>query len=168
MKTYMPLVHSVDAHTRAAELLYLLPKGTVRQGDMIALPDGSLLLVHSDVDDRRLIALDPSGALLWERSVAYATRGAQRLLLIDGQPYLLARDSTQLVESASTAAHELTLFAIDPGTAALTRLFAGGTRDPRLEYTDAYPLEHGRLLINIAGSTLVMLDVDAALAAAGR
>ena len=157
-------VFGLEPETLSAELLYPLARGTVRLGDMIGLPDGTLLLVHADLADRRLIALDPSGALLWERSLSRATSGDQRLLLLDGRPYLLARESTNVTGSISTSAYELTLFAIDLETARLTRLFTGGTRDPQVEFTAAYPLEDGRLLINIAGSTLVMLDVEAAVA----
>jgi hypothetical protein len=155
-------IYRLDLGTLAADLTYPLPRGLVRNGDIIPLPDGGLLLVHPD-SGRRLIAFDPTGALRWERSLAGITRGEQELLLIDGRPYLLARDITTQAENASPIAYELTLFAIDPDTAELTRLFLGGTRAPRVAFTDVVPLGNGRLAINIAGASIVLLDINQAL-----
>lgn len=58
-------IFRLDPATLAAEQIYKLAQGAVRQGDMIALPDGSLLLIHADGDDRRLLAFTRTGELLW-------------------------------------------------------------------------------------------------------
>jgi murein DD-endopeptidase MepM/ murein hydrolase activator NlpD len=158
-------VYRLEPDTLAPELLYPLPIGFVRQGDILALPDGALLLAHTDLRYSRLILLEPDGQVRWERSYGDVIFGIQRLLLLGDRPYLLSRYDRSLAEGAvsSQTTDELTLFAVDAETAELTRIFVGGTRNPSPTHTAAIPVADGRVLFNIGGVAQVMLDAPAAL-----
>jgi murein DD-endopeptidase MepM/ murein hydrolase activator NlpD len=162
-------VYRLEPDTLAPELLYRLPVGFLRRGDLLALPDGALLLVHADLRDSRLILLEPDGQVRWERSYEDIIFGTQDLLLLDGRPYLFSRYNRSLAEGAASTQvdDEVALFAIDTETAALIRIFVGGTRNPSSNDTAAIPVEEGRVLINIGGVAQVMLDAPAALQAIG-
>ena len=87
-------VYRLDKDASSASLLYPLPRGDLRQGDMLALPDGSLLLARGDPGDGRLIVLNPDGSVRWQRSYASQAPGQPRLFLAGERPYLLVRDTT--------------------------------------------------------------------------
>ena len=50
-------IHRLDPETRSAEWLYALPGGFPGYGDVVALPDGSVLVTHRDAAGGTLIAL---------------------------------------------------------------------------------------------------------------
>jgi len=151
-------VYRLDPETLAAELLYALPKAILWWGDMLALPDGGVLVAHADAFDRRLIALDADGALRWQRSYKAIVRGQQQLLLLDGRVHMV-------LEHDSSRSSEVSVFAIDVDSAELARIFTGGTRQPQPDDTWAFALDDGRMLINVGGGNMVALDPGVALEA---
>ncbi len=142
--------------TLESELFFDLPDGLSSQGDIIALPDGGLLLGHMDGDGRRLIALNGDGSLRWQRAYADLLAGNPRLFISGAQPYLLS-------EEGSDDWRRLSIYMIDLQNAELTRIFGGGTRDPIPGGTWLYGDELGHFLLNIGGGSLVALDAGIAL-----
>lgn len=153
-------VYRLNPATPALELLYPLPVSYFRLGARVALPDGGLLLAHPDSSDQRLIALNPDGTLRWQRSYAGSIQGQPHLLLLDGQPYLVAQTATALPQDHTFyTSSGVTLFHINLSTAELTRLFTGATRRPVPEFTAVTPVGDHHLLINLGGASLTLLRV---------
>jgi outer membrane protein assembly factor BamB len=139
-------------------LAHTLPWSLPYSGDMIVLPDGSVIVAHADNYDPRLIALDPDGGVRWDRSYAAVVSGRPLLLMLDNEPYLLLQDASTRFGSSS-------LYAINIDNAELVQVFNGG---PVRMYTSAtwvQVVDERRILINLWGSNLVMLDGEAALEA---
>jgi murein DD-endopeptidase MepM/ murein hydrolase activator NlpD len=155
-------VHRLAPETLSTELVYALPLGLLQWGDMVPLPDGGVLLTHSDAFDRRLIVLDGDGALRWERSYASFVQGyEQRLLVLDGQPYFVSQYRTG-------SFNEATVYAVDMDRAALTRIFAAGSRNPSPNDTWAHAIGAERLLINAGSGRIIALDTRLALEAVSQ
>jgi hypothetical protein len=152
-------VYLLDPETLSAKQLFALPRGSVSAGDMVALPDGGLLVAHQDAYDRRLIALYGDGTLRWERSFAHILRGRLHLLTLGQLPFLVSEDTT------TSAAGELTLLAVDLEGAQLTRIFTGGNRGFRPGPSFALAVGDERALVNVGGGRLVMLNTRSALEA---
>lgn len=149
-------VYRLNPKTHSTDLLYALPTALLRWSDMVTLPDGGLLLAHSDAHDRRLIALNADGSLRWERSYADVAQGYQQhLLVLDGYPYFVSQYS-------AASAHEISIFAIDLSSAKLTQIFTAGSRNPIPENTRVFAAGEGRILINVEGVGLTALDPQAA------
>jgi murein DD-endopeptidase MepM/ murein hydrolase activator NlpD len=151
-------IYRLDPETLSSDLLYALPPGSLWLGDMVALPDGGALVAHTDRFDKRLIALDAGGGVRWQRSFSGITSGQQDLLLLDGSAYLASLDGTG-------TSREVSIFAIDLQGAQLTHIFTGGTRDPLPQNGWAYAIGDHRLLVNIGGGSMAVLDAQAALVA---
>lgn len=130
-----------------------MPQATQSWGDITALPDGSLLLAHADRFDHRLIVLNPDGGVRWQRSYADVMGGRPRLLVLDGQPYLI-------LESTTAGLTRLAIFAIDTGNATLARVFSGGTRGGRPEDSWATVIDGRRILLHIGGGSVAAIDLQ--------
>jgi hypothetical protein len=155
-------IYHLDPETLSAELLLALPVGSPSSGDIVALPDGGLLVAHPDVYDRRLIALNGDGSVRWERSYSELLRGRQHLLVLDGRPFLVAENS------ASSSAGEISIFAIDLDSAELARIFMGGNRSSSPRAVSAFVVGDDRFLVNAGGGRLVMLHPLMALEAVSQ
>lgn len=135
--------------TPAANLVYTLPSGTLNRGDLLALPDGSLLLAHADFADRRLLQFSLDGRLIWERSYASEISGNVTLHLLDGQPYIAAG-------GVSGSNGRFTLYVLDQTQNRLTRLFEGGSRTPSFDDMRVTAVGSNQLLINVGGGPLAL------------
>lgn len=155
-------IYHLDSETLSAELLYALPRGSPNSGDVIALPDGGLLVAHQDVYDRRLIVLNDDGTLRWERSFSNIFRGRQRLLMLGGRPFLVSENNT------TSSAGEMSVFAIDLNSAQLARIFTAGNRGSIPGPASAFVVGTHRILLDVGGSRLVMLDTRLALEAVSQ
>jgi hypothetical protein len=149
-------IYRLDLETLSAELLYALPQAILAWSDIVALPEGGVLVAHADAFDRRLIALHGDGTLRWQRSYARVIRGQQSLAALGERVYLLAQDET-------SSSSQVTLLAIDVDTARLTRIFTGGTRRPLSRDTWVFAVDNDHILLNVGGGHTVALDVAAAL-----
>jgi len=155
-------IYRLHLESPSADLLYTLPLGSPLLGDMVALPDGGgVLVAHTDRSDRRLIALNTDGTIRWQRSFADITRGQQRLLVLDGRPYLVSQD-------ASVSSNQIAIFAIDMNGAELTHIFTGGSRSPWQGDSWALAITDHRILISIGGSGMAALDAGAAMEAVSQ
>jgi hypothetical protein len=152
-------IYCLNPETLSAELLYALPRGSPSLGDIVALPDGGLLVAHQDIYDRRLILLNGDGTVRWERSYSGLLQGQQRLLMLDRRPFLVSQNYTTF------SSDEISIFSIDLKGAELARIFTGGTRDPVPGHTSAFAIGDDRILINIGGSRMVVLDTQLAMEA---
>ena len=132
-------------------LIYALPPGSLSRGDLLALPDGSLLLAHSDTADRRLLLFGSDGRLTWERSFNGQLQGNVTLHLVNDQPYL----ATSL---GSGNNGELVLYALDQAQNSLTRVFEGGSRTPLANEMWVTALGNNQLLINVGGGPLALFN----------
>jgi len=148
-------IYHLDLQTRSAELLHTLPRGFPGLGDLLALPDGSVLAVHAGGGDKRLIALQSDGSLRWQRSYAAAIPGTPRLLLLGGQPYAL-------FQQGSISLNRVALYAIDPSSSELTRIFAGGTENYGTDAVSAFALDEESIVIGIRGAGVLALDTGLA------
>jgi murein DD-endopeptidase MepM/ murein hydrolase activator NlpD len=144
-----------------ANLIYPLPTGTISRGDLLALPDGSLLLAHADIADRRLLQFGADGRLMWERSYAGEVEGNVTLHLANGQPYVAAS-----IGSGNDG--ELTVYALDQTQNSLMRLFEGGSRTPIANDMWLTAVANNQLLINVGGGPLALFDPVAGLVASGQ
>jgi outer membrane protein assembly factor BamB len=151
-------VYRLDADSLSAELIYALPKGILKWGDILPIADEGLLVIHADPDDRRLLARDPTGLLLWERSLANLPSGKVQLLEVNDQAYLL-------VQQVTSSANKIAIYAIDTDQAELTLIFEGGTRNPvtNPNATWAYTIDEESILLSIGGGGMVALNPLVAL-----
>lgn len=148
-------VYRLHTTTQELSLFYDVADGLVAQGDMLALPDGALLLAHMDSGNRRLMALEGNGELRWERAYGDVMDGVPRLMLSGGQPYLFD------MHENGTWTH-VGLYAVDSQTARLTWVFGGGTREPASNGTFLLGAQPGQFIINIGGGSLVAFDANLA------
>ncbi len=151
-------IYRLDVPTLSATLLVELPQGLSGSGDIIALPGGGALVAHRDRADRRLIVLEPDGSVRWQRSYAGLVEGNLSLLLLDKTVFVAA-------DQVANGNGEVAIYALDLEEAALTHLFTGGTRLAIPEFTQVLPAGEDRILINIGGGSMVLLDPQAALEA---
>jgi outer membrane protein assembly factor BamB len=157
-------IYRLNPDTLSAELLYALPRGSPWLGDVVALPDGGLLVAHMDRFDRRLIALNAAGEVRWQRSVSDVVRGQQHLLVHDGRVFLISKD-------AMGSFSEVTVFSVDSRNAGLTRIFNAGSRNPLPGESWAFGIGDDRILIDTGGGGMAALDTRLAIEAvkqAGR
>jgi murein DD-endopeptidase MepM/ murein hydrolase activator NlpD len=148
-------VYRLDAETQRSELVYPLPTSFLGLGDMIALPDGGLLLAHRDRWDERLIALDAGGRVRWERSYAGLVQGKPSILELDGRVYLM-------LQRMGNRSSEISIYSIDLEQAELNHIFRGGSRTPDQNLTWAAAAGDGLILIHIGGGSTAALDPLAA------
>ncbi|MBN2386914.1 MAG: peptidoglycan DD-metalloendopeptidase family protein [Anaerolineales bacterium] len=149
-------LYLLDVEGQTAVWALPLSPGVHSRGALVALPDESLLLVHADSADRRLLHITSAGLVAWERSLGGLPGDEARLASVGGQPYLLliAHGAQQ-----STA----TLYAIALQTATLTPVFSAGSQDGGAAGSWILALEPDRLAIRLGGSPLAMLNPLAAL-----
>jgi outer membrane protein assembly factor BamB len=156
-------IYRLSSDLRSAILLYLLPSAYPDLGDAVALPDGGLLVAHVDQADARLIALNASGTLRWQRSYVPAIRAQSaaqvrpRLVVTGGRVYLLLHND---ISPASIT----DVFWVDLDDAQLSLIFTGGTRNLAQEDLWSFAAE-GNLLINYGGGNVTALDARSALKA---
>ncbi len=152
-------VYLLDVEHQSAKLLYSLPNGMIRLGDIVALPDGNVIVDHTDISDRRLMLIGSNGELHWQRSYSGLLPGELSLIKLGGDPYLVTEDETNLTQgSRTTTWRELTIYSVDLHSGDLTRVFQGGTRDPDQGPASILTIGDDHILINLWGTTLVMLD----------
>jgi outer membrane protein assembly factor BamB len=149
-------VHDLDLVTKRASVFYALPHGVASQGDILGLADGTILVAHMDGGGRSLISLEADGSVRWRRALALG--GQQRLLLVDGAPYLLTA-------TGQSSWSIMTLFALALDDAALTEVMRAGTRSPIPRDNWLLAGSDGQLLVNVGGGSLVALQPDSAIAA---
>lgn len=150
-------LYRLDMERATAVLHYPLPTGTISFGDVLALPDGGLLLAHADRFDRRLIAFHADGTLRWERSYAGYLAGSVRLQLLNDMVTVIAED---MIGTTGM----LSVYALNMDSAHLTQLFAGGTRSPSPVDTWSFARDE-RLILHIGGGHMLALDIGQALSA---
>ncbi len=150
-------IYKIDIESATVGLMFELPNGFPRSGGLSEMPGGGIIVAHTDLDDKRLIAVDEDGSLRWERSIASLGARAVELLILNNETYLM----TQYDIGRTTG---IDLFHVGKESGDLTRIFSGGTRS-----TSPNPAEITRvgdlLLIRIAGVGLAAIDPQAALEA---
>jgi hypothetical protein len=95
--------------------------------------------------------LDSDGNLLWQRSVEDVTAGDLDLIAAGEKLFLVDK-------SRDTWGSEVAIFALHLKEPRLIHLFSGGSRSSALDQTSITPLANGRVLINIDGHSLTLLD----------
>lgn len=121
--------------------------------NLLALPDGGLLLVDGAGFTRRLTHLAADGSVVWQRGLFGRVAGDVSLHLLAGQPYLLAAGE-QAVNGGPA------LYTLDVTAPALRRVWQGGTRQPLPVYSwaiaVALPDGGEALLIQTGGGALTL------------
>ncbi len=150
-------IYQINMQSGLIKLLVELPNGFPRSGGLSEMPGGGIVVAHTDLDDKRLIAVDEDSLLRWERSIASLGTRAVELLTLNDEMFLM----TQYDIGRSTG---IDLFHVGRESGDLTRIFSGGTRS-----TSPNPAEIASigdsLLISIAGVGLVSVDPQAAFEA---
>jgi outer membrane protein assembly factor BamB len=152
-------LYRLDLAGRSAELVYSLPRGLGRSGDLAKLPDGGHLLAHSDPADSRLIAFAADGRLRWERSLRNLGSGPIRLLAAD--EHMLAVVGFDVGNSGG-----FDIYRVDPDDGDLLRLFSGGTRASGSGAPELW-LTGTSVLIGVTGVGLISWDPQTAMDAIG-
>ena len=150
-------IYSIDTDSRSMNQLFDLPSGFPRSGGLSEIPGGGILVAHTDLDDKRLIAIDADGVLCWERSIASLGARNVELLTLNDEIYMMA----QYDIGRSTG---IDLFHVNTESGDLIRIFSGGTRSTGPNPAEIAPIGDS-LLIRIAGVGLAAVDPLAALAA---
>lgn len=153
-------IYSLDPITRNAQLSYPLGAGTASQRAALGLPDGELLFTHSDNNDRRILALDAKGTLLWEYSYADQIAGTPQILWENGQSYVYFKPASSSGRGSYAA---LDFFQIDPQKGILQRVFEASSRNYNQQDVWIASSNQGQILLNINGAGLVLFDLQTAL-----
>jgi hypothetical protein len=148
-------VYQINMESGSVELLFGLSNGFPRSGSMSEMPGGGILVAHTDLDDKRLIAIDEDGLLRWERSIASLGVRAVELLTLNDEIYMM----TQYDIGQATG---IDLFHVGIESGDLTRIFIGGTRSTGPNLVKIMGVGES-ILIDITGVGLVALDPVAAL-----
>jgi hypothetical protein len=144
-------LYRLDPAARTAELWHPLSQSFLGLGQVLALPDGGLALVHRDQADTRLMLLDSDGRLRWDRSLRGLAQVGGGLLAAGERLYLVSQ-----IESNGTS--ELVVMAVDVEQAELTALFRGGSRSPVTADTWLSVTPGGELVIAIGGGSLALFQ----------
>jgi len=150
-------IYEIDMGLGLVEPFIDLPSGFPRAGSISEMPGGGVLVVHTDLDDKRLMAIDEDSHLIWERSIASLGSRAVELLVLNDEMYMMIQHDI----GRSTG---IDLFHIGKETGDLTRIFSGGTRSASPNLADITPVGDF-ILIDITGVGLAVLDPQTALEA---
>jgi outer membrane protein assembly factor BamB len=146
------------SEANSPRLLYPLSHAFPAIGDMVLLPDGGVFVAHTDIFDRRLIAFHADGTIQWEYSYSDLLPGQPILLILGERPYIMAY-------SLSSNLSKYAIFAIDVEDAELIRVFEGAVRRASPRATWGFALDETRILFNLGGSSMLLLDTKLALEA---
>jgi len=153
-------VYQIDMESQSVELFFGLSSGFPRSGSMTEFPGGGILVGHTDLDDKRLIAIDEEGSLRWERSIASLGARTLELQVMNDEMYLMSHYDIGRYSG-------IDVFHVDAENGDLSRIFSGGTRS-----STANPAEiaigDDSILISIAGVGLAALEPELALEAVLR
>jgi murein DD-endopeptidase MepM/ murein hydrolase activator NlpD len=149
-------IYLMSPEASSPRLLYPLPRAFPALGDMISLSDGSVLVAHTDIFDRRLIAFHADGTIRWEYSYSDVLPGQPILLNVGEQPYIMSY-------SLSSSLSKYAIFAIDIEDAELIRVFEGAARRASPRATWGFALDETRILFNLGGRSILLLDAKSAL-----
>lgn len=154
-------IYMLDPEDGLLRPVYPLTNAYPDLGSALKISDEQVLIAHEDRYDRRLILFDVEGNLLWERSYE---------LVGNGQPYLLSLDSgpVLLTQKVSSRFETISLLSLDPASAEVRSIFEGGPVALYPTSAWAQVIDGERLLINLTGSWMVMLDAQEAVAAVSR
>ncbi|NUM47849.1 MAG: peptidoglycan DD-metalloendopeptidase family protein [Anaerolineales bacterium] len=130
-----------------ARAVSLLSEAVQLTRNLVALPEGGVLIAHADRADRRVLAFDGAGQLRWERSVE-ALGSNPRFVTVAGVVLLWLEEGEGVVN----------LYRVNMADGALTHLFRGGTRTPARGSTWIVPLAPAQLVFQIGGGHLVGFD----------
>jgi outer membrane protein assembly factor BamB len=155
-------LYRLNLSERTVQRVYVLPAEFMRRSTALPLQDGSLVLLHSDLADRRLLSFDAEGDLQWEFSVPLA--GEPKLFELKGRIYLLTKPFSSTRGNYKT----MEIFVIDPEQRQLVRIFQAGSRMFNPLGTWANEVNGEQLLIQIAGNGRVLFNPEAALNRMGQ
>jgi len=141
-------IYRINAVTHSVDLLLPLDSGSFDTGRLVAAYDGTLIVAHRGLFDRRLIALKPDGTLRWERSVSELGRTVPRLVTLGQRVYAITFDGDVLL--------------IDTDTGHAQRIFDGASA---LLPGEAWAMatRTGRMIFDFRGGTLVAIDPRVAI-----
>lgn len=126
------------------ELLKLLDRTGYTQGSLIVMPDGGVMIAHSGVDGRRLIALRPDGSLRWDRSIQQITGSAPQLIVIKDDVYAVTQEGD--------------VWWIDQKSGEAQRVLDGARLLPLPGSVRSIVTSDGTLIFDARGGRLIALD----------
>ena len=144
-------LYRIDTAGREPELLMRLPNAS-RPGEIITLDDGRLLVLHSDLADRRLLLFNNEGALVWERSVRAFLSGVGHIRQVDGRVVLVTQTATQYQQ-------QVYVYLVNLDQPGLELVFEGVTRLPDTGAFELGVTEDGSLLLRFGENSLVAIDL---------
>ena len=142
-------VYRLNPDAYRADLILPLDPTVFETGDVAALPDGSLIVLHRGPNARRLLGLNPDGSLRWDRALAEVGRALPQLTVAGDRIYLFTIDGD--------------VMSIDPADGNARRAFDGGS-GTRLEGTNwAFVTVEGRIVLDFRGGKIVAVDPQQAV-----
>jgi hypothetical protein len=126
---------------------------------MVELADGGLLMATASRQRKELVVLNGDANPRWQRTFSEAIAGLPRLFVLGGRAYALFRDD-------SGPGTVVRLFTIDMDMGELTHIFSGGTGSRGAGDVSAVALDSDRILVDLAGASIVALDTRLASEAA--
>jgi hypothetical protein len=144
-------LYRIDAANREPELLMRLPNAS-RPGEILILEDGRVLVLHSDLSDRRLLLFNNEGGLVWERSVRDFLTGTGLIHQVAGRVVLVTQTATQYLQ-------QVFVYLVNLDQPGLERIFEGGTRLPESGSFELGATEDGALLLRFGENSLVAIDL---------
>jgi len=149
-------IYRLDLNGGEVNMVSSLPRALPDLGDIKGIGDGSILLVHPELVDTRVILLDPDGTVRWEYSIKEQLPGTPSLLEVGDAYYLV------LMESGDRFSSRLSLVSIDLASGHLTRLFSGGVRGLLLRNSWAEGVRSDLILVNLE-QRLLAINPETAL-----
>ena len=146
-------VYRLNPEKFRTDLLVPLDPGAVETGDIVALPDGGVLVAHRGLITQRLIALNADGTLRWDRSTLGIGRAPPQLIVSGGRLY------------AFTAEGDVLLIGLSDGEA--WRVFESGNGTRLNGENWALIMAGDRVLLDFRGGMIVAVDPQAAVEAVG-
>jgi hypothetical protein len=155
-------LYRLDLTTRTMQRTFVLPPAKLSRSTAYSLSDGSLILLHTDAADRRLLLFNSDGELEWEFSIPF--EGTLLLLELAGEIYL----AIQPTFATKGTFKAIEIFSVDPEKEILTRIFEGGSRAFNPRTTWVSPVNDQGLLIHMDGTGSIYLNPIASLAQMGK
>jgi outer membrane protein assembly factor BamB len=125
-------------------LLKPLDRQTHNDGSLVTAWDGTVIVSHHGVIDRRLLAFNPDGTLRWERSIAALTAQAPELVAVGRRVYAVTTEGD--------------VWWIDPQTGDTQRVLHGHRLDSLPGQIHILVTNLSTLIIDYRGGRLIALD----------
>jgi outer membrane protein assembly factor BamB len=147
--------YRVDLFSQTGVLLKGFDGTILDQCAITPAEDHGLVLIHTNGHDRRLLLINPTGKVVWERSINNLSRGQWQLFSDRDAVYLKHTHSSYSISTVD-------IYTIDLETGGLTHIIRTSSRRAFSRDTWIHPMGDGIWLLNTDGGPLGAFDLYAA------